>query len=431
MRLYKMELYKICSKKLFLFSAAASLAILLLYMYSAVIDRTTTINGVKYSGFQAVKMDQQITAEFSGELTDEKLTRIVEKYGFPSGVEERHYGFLDSNYLNDFVMEYFSDGYFRGYDDYQVATRTYPIAETVLGQASAATGKPLQLEYTYGWQVFYDVLGIGCILGMALMLLSLSPVYADESWQNTRHLLFTTKEGKHRDIAAKIAAGMTVAVSIFVVIVLVDFLFVACIYGLRGGDCFSGQVLAEEFISQYNEYHNSSTWTSMNYILFCIVECFLGFVEVAAVSLYFSSHCKSPFQAIIASAMCLFVPVFLNQLGRDNLRGIVFQLSQLSIFLFPGIALMSLVPDTLPPTVFRIGKVLCCVLPMLIGQYFRHQFPFYYSVPVMLFVNGAAKDLDFIQCQEGFSWVRQGVFSFAGAVSVLYLVCSWQKYKNS
>ena len=54
MRLYKMELYKICSKKLFLFSAAASLAILLLYMYSAVIDRTTTINGVKYSGFQAV-----------------------------------------------------------------------------------------------------------------------------------------------------------------------------------------------------------------------------------------------------------------------------------------------------------------------------------------------------------------------------------------
>ena len=255
MRLYKMELYKICSKKLFLFSAAASLAILLLYMYSAVIDRTTTINGVKYSGFQAVKMDQQITAEFSGELTDEKLTRIVEKYGFPSGVEERHYGFLDSNYLNDFVMEYFSDGYFRGYDDYQVATRTYPIAETVLGQASAATGKPLQLEYTYGWQVFYDVLGIGCILGMALMLLSLSPVYADESWQNTRHLLFTTKEGKHRDIAAKIAAGMTAAVSIFVVIVLVDFLFVACIYGLRGGDCFSGQVLAEEFISQYNEYH--------------------------------------------------------------------------------------------------------------------------------------------------------------------------------
>ncbi len=155
----------------------------------------------------------------------------------------------------------------------------------------------------------------------------------------------------------------------------------------------------------------------MYYILYCIFENFLGVVEVAAVSLYFSSHCKSPFQAIILSVMCLFVPVFLNLLGRDNFRGIVFLLSQLSILLFPGIALMSLVPDTLHP--------------MLVGQYFRYWFPFYYSVPVLLFSNGVVRDLDFIKYHEGFSWVRQGVFGFVIAVSVLYLICSWQKYKNS
>ena len=156
-------------------------------------------------------MDQQITARFSGVLTDEKITEIVDQYGFPSGVEDRYNKFVDSNYLNTYIMKYFSDGYFHGYDNYRVATCTYPIAETELGQASAAVGKPLQLEYTYGWQVFYDVLGIECLLGMILLLLSLSPVYADESYQNTQHLLFTTKEGKHKDIVAKIAAGMTVA----------------------------------------------------------------------------------------------------------------------------------------------------------------------------------------------------------------------------
>lgn len=431
MRLYKLELYKICSKKLFLFSAAAVFSILVLYMYSYIMDYNTTINGVKYTGFQAIKMDQQITAKYSGVLTDEKITDIVKNYGFPSGVEESYYGFLDSNYLNTFVMKYFSDGYFRGYDNYQVATHTYPIAETELGQASAAIGKPLQLEYTYGWQIFYDILGIGALLGMVLILLSLAPVYADESCQNTQQLLFTTKEGTQKDIAARIAAGMTVAVGIFAVIVLLDFLYAACIYGLSGGDCFSCQTIDEEFISAYNNYQNCSTWGNMYYILYYIFECFLGVVEVAAVSLYFSSHCKSPFQAIILSVMCLFVPVFLNLLGRDNLRGIVFQLSQLSILLFPGIALMSLVPDTLHPMLYRIGKVLCCVLPMLIGQYFRHRFPFYYSVPLLLFVNGAVKDLDFLKYREGFSWVRQGVFGFVIAVSVLYLICSWQKYKNS
>ena len=431
MRLYKMELYKICSKKLFLFSAAAAFSILLLYMYSYVESSTTTINGVKYTGYQAIKMDRQITAKYSGVLTDEKIRDIVENYGFPSGVEERHYGFVDSNYLNTFIMEFFSDGYFQGYDNYQVATRTYPIAETELGQASAAVGKPLQLEYTYGWQIFYDILSIGALLGMVLILLSLSPVYADESYQNTQQLLFTTKEGKQKDIAAKIAAGMTVAVGIFAVIVLLDFLYVASFYGLNGGDCFSCQIIGDEFLSAYHNYQNCSTWGGMYYIVYYIFECFLGFVEVAAVSLYFSSHCKSPFQAIILSVMCLFVPVFLNLLGRDNFRGIVFLLSQLSILLFPGIALMSLVPDTLHPMVYRIGKVLCCVLPMLVGQYFRYWFPFYYSVPVLLFANGVVRDLDFIKYHEGFSWVRQGVFGFVIAVSVLYLICSWQKYKNS
>ena len=120
MRLYIMELYKICSKKLFLFSAAAALSILLLYMYSCIMDSNTTVNGVKYTGFQAIKMDQQITARFSGVLTDEKITEIVDQYGFPSGVEDRYNKFVDSNYLNTYIMKYFSDGYFHGYDNYRV-----------------------------------------------------------------------------------------------------------------------------------------------------------------------------------------------------------------------------------------------------------------------------------------------------------------------
>ena len=87
MRLYKIELYKICSKKMFIYSALASLAILLLYFWSYVISTESTINGVKYTGYQAVRMDRGITEEFKGALTDQKVAQIIEKYGFPSGVE--------------------------------------------------------------------------------------------------------------------------------------------------------------------------------------------------------------------------------------------------------------------------------------------------------------------------------------------------------
>ena len=82
MRLYKMELYKICSRKLFLLSAIATIMILLLFMYTLAVDNYITINGVEYKGLQAVRMNREITEEFKGVLTDEKVSAIVEKYGF-------------------------------------------------------------------------------------------------------------------------------------------------------------------------------------------------------------------------------------------------------------------------------------------------------------------------------------------------------------
>lgn len=427
MRLYKMELYKICSRKLFLFSSAAALIILLLLMYTLAVDNYAMINGVAYEGLQAVQINREITEEFKGVLTDEKVTAIAEKYGFPNGVRENYGNFLYRNYLNEFIMRGFSDGYFHAYDNYKVATHTNPIAETDFGKASVATGKPLLLEYTYGWEVFHAVLGIGFVLGMVFLLLTLSPIYSEENYNNTRQILFTTKEGQRKDIAAKIAAGITIAVGVFAVIVLLDFLFVWSVFGLDGLDCFISQVLENAYVWDWNGYHNTSTWSVQKYLAFYLLQGFFGMIEAAALSLYFSAHCNSPFQSIVASTIGLVLPVFLNMIGRDNFRGIIFQVSQLIILLLPGIALMCLVPDTLNKTVVRIIKVLCCVLPALIGRFFRHVFPFYYTVPFMLIMNGAS-ELDFMQVR--FPWIWPGIFLFVTVVIIVYLVCSWRKYQE-
>lgn len=60
MRLYKMELYKICSRKMFLFSAAATLIILLLFMYMLAVDNYETINGVEYWGYRQFKKTERL-----------------------------------------------------------------------------------------------------------------------------------------------------------------------------------------------------------------------------------------------------------------------------------------------------------------------------------------------------------------------------------
>ncbi len=373
MRLYKMELYKICSKKLFICSAIAALTIIILYAGIFVVGAETTINGVKYTGLEAVKMDRKITEEWKGVLTDEKVAQIVERYGFPSGVSENYNYFLDRNFLNNFVMREFSDGYFHGRDDYHVATRVYPIAETKLGKASEASGKPIVLEYGYGWQVFNIVLEISCMVGIPFVLFALSPIFSEENYINMRQILFTTKEGKTRAVTAKIMAGITVAAGAYAVILTLNFVFVWSVFGLDGGECLYQWVM-EDYVRTWNNYHNISTM----YI-------------------------------------------------RD-FNSIMFIASQLSDVLLLGIAFTSFVPDISGRAGKAALKSLCCILPLSVGIYFRRNFPFYNTIPFMLVLTEGYSDIDIYLSR--YPGIRVMIVLFAAFSSAAFIVCSHKKYKS-
>lgn len=421
-----MELYKICSKKLFLFSVMASLAILLLYFWSHVAGAESTINGVKYTGYQAIKMDREITAAFQGALTDRKVVQIAEKYGFPSGVSEHCNAFLDKNYLNDFVMHGFSDGYFYNIENYHVGTRTFPIAETALGKASAATGKTLLLAYSYGWKVFTEVLQVGCILQIALILLAVSPVFSEESAVNTRQILFTTKEGASSDVIAKIAAGMTVAVGGFAFILLLDLVLSWGVFGLDGLDCFYSQVMENNYIVDRNNYHNPSTEFMRVFLCYFVFCCFLGVTETGAVSLFFSARCKSSFQSVITAAMSILVPILLFMLSQDG--GSLFRILNILPLILLGIALVSFVPDFNSRGYSFAVKTVCCGLPVVAGYFLKRRFPFYITLPIWLIMDGLYWDLMMWKMQ--YPWMPPAIFGFAVMASVVFIVCSWRKYRR-
>lgn len=425
MRLYKMELYKICSKKLFLFSVLASLAIFLLYFWSHVIGAESTINGVKYIGYQAVKMDREITEAFQGALTDEKVAQIVEKYGFPSRVSEHVNTFLDKNYLNDFVMHGFSDGYFHGINDYHVGTCVYPIAETELGKACAATGKTLLLEYAYGWKVFTEVMEVGNILGLALVLLALSPVFSEESAANTRQILFTTKEGASKDIIAKIAAGMTVVVGAYVVMVLLDLILSWCVFGLDGLDCLYGQVMEDSHITDWNNYRNPSAAYMKEILCYFVFSSFLGMTEMGTISLFFSARCKSAFQSVIAAAMSILIPFLLFIMRQDG-DSLFIILNILPLVLL-GIALVSFVPD-FSKGYACIVKLLCCGLMAVAGYILRRRFLFYITLPIWMIMKGTCWDM--MTWKTRYPWMPTATLGFTVMATVIYIVCSWKKYRS-
>ena len=55
-------------------------------------------------------MNRKITEEFEGDLTNEKVNQIIEKYGLPTKLDENMPGWRDGSFLNDFVTRYFTNG---------------------------------------------------------------------------------------------------------------------------------------------------------------------------------------------------------------------------------------------------------------------------------------------------------------------------------
>lgn len=121
MKLYRMELYKLCFRKFFIVLSAVIAGIVILMFGIQVMDEEATVDGITYTGYEAVQVNRRITEEFKGVLTDEKIQQIVEKYGFPQKVEEGWGYFRDANFLNEFVMNYQTDAYIYDWNDYRSA----------------------------------------------------------------------------------------------------------------------------------------------------------------------------------------------------------------------------------------------------------------------------------------------------------------------
>ena len=237
MRLYRMELYKLCHKKAFIICSVLVALILTVYFWLMIDDQLSTVKGVTYHGYKAIKIDRQITETYRGGLTDAKVQQIIKEYGLPSRVEYGYGWWRDANYLNEYVVHYLSDGYIIDWTEYEVPTKAYAIADTELGELQQAIGKEIPFDYTIGWQVLFEVMQLGMILASILVIFSVSVVFSQEGQTGMLQLLFTAQKGKETDAKAKIAAAFTLTVIIYSVVVLFTLLLCVCVFGLDGAEC--------------------------------------------------------------------------------------------------------------------------------------------------------------------------------------------------
>ena len=300
MRLYWAELYKLYHKKTFLIGSVITCVILLVYFQLMINEQMTTVDEITYYGYEAVKIDRQITEAYRGDLTDEKVWRIVEEYGLPSEVKESHGWSQNVNYLNRFVADYLSDGYIRTWDDYRIPTTVYAIADTELGKVQEARGEKISFAYTAGWQVFFKTLEIGMILASILVVMGISVVFAQERQTGMLPLLFTAQEGKEKDTEMKIAAAFTLTIIVYSIVVLSTLALCGGVFGMDGAD-WPLYMAIPDYV--WLDIMSAPSYIPVGTFLWIVI----GFDLVAmmllcAITLCVSAHCKSTFGAVTIAA---------------------------------------------------------------------------------------------------------------------------------
>lgn len=304
MRLYKMELYKLFNNKAFVKACLTALAIwLIFFWFVGVGEEIATVEGIYYQGYDAVKINRLITEEFKGELTDEKLEKMVETYGFPSEVIRNYAGFRDTNYITAFVTAYFTDGYMRGWEEgeYRAPTMLYPIAETDIGKQE----EHILFYYTKGWQVLLDTFQVGMILASIVIIIGVSGLFAEESQLKVLSLLFTTQKGKREDIVAKIMAAFTMVIGIYALITILTIGLSHLVFGLDGTEC------------SYNLVIGQHSWIKMSIksVAILVMEMgLLGLLFLGAMAVCISAHCRSSFYSVVFTAVCWGLPVLIRML---------------------------------------------------------------------------------------------------------------------
>lgn len=328
MQLYKMELYKIFHRKIFWIGILAILGLMFVYFWFAEVgDERCVIDGRSHSGYEAVQMNKKITEEYAGTVTDEKINQIVDKYGLPSELNESMPGWKDGNYLNDFVTRFFTNG---SWENGVKPTVRYRLKDTDLWKAYKEYNENIDsksekndkkqmkteilsmwkfkptLEYTTGWKVFGELLQFGLILGSIMIICVISGIFAEESQTKMLPLIFTTVEGKRKDTSAKVLASFTITVLLYAGITGSAWGLCKIVYDLKGGYNLTGVVIS------------GSMWKTVDkvpffsYLSVLLILGMLAFLSLNAITLCISAYQDSMFGAVVATAICWAIPLFVR-----------------------------------------------------------------------------------------------------------------------
>lgn len=291
MSLFGEECRKMLGKKIVWFAAAVLFVFLGIYISSDINSNHVKENGIHYWGLEAIQKNREIAKEWEGTLTMERLSAILDTYG-PALMETDEEGRSRSgNWVSQYATNRMTD-YMQGGNG--------ALKEEEDLKQFAALLERYRPYFTYmgGFDSILLESGmIGNIGVLLIIVIALAPVFGEEYILKTAPLLLTSVHGKNKDVRAKVFAALAIAGILYLLVNGLLFLVYLVIYGgdgLNAGSCLSMNIEWDSALTCGEIWLNNLRWG------------LLGSLMMAAITLFFSAKCKTPFLALICALISLF-----------------------------------------------------------------------------------------------------------------------------
>lgn len=293
MGLFFMELYKILRRRMLWGGLAAILILMGLWFGMTVLDTNTVVDGVRYTGTEAIRKDREIVQQWEGALTMEKLYDIIETYGYAVNEGTEQYSPRTGNWVSRFATDLLTD-YNRREDHSAAALLSDEELENLTWRLD--TYKPY-FSYLDEVDFFYEMIWTVNILLLFLIMIGFAPIFTEEYQCKTAPVLLTTVYGKKETLLAKLLAALTVAEGMYLLANGILYFVFFAVYGTDGlkADAMLVNVGGLKYwnCSVRQVYLISFFWGAA------------GFAVMMVTTLLFSAACRHSFAALAQAALFL------------------------------------------------------------------------------------------------------------------------------
>ncbi len=296
--IWKEELYKIVSRKIIWLGIFLFLVFITFRLFAERDHYSATIDGQVFRGQEAIRKDQALTSRYAGILTKDKVRQIYEAYGFYYLDEATDSA--KGNFCSRFVTETFTN-YMQTDGNDPTAIHFYKDRDHAYNTAPYLENK-VRFDYFYGWNDFAETYMTTLLAAFVILIVGLSPLFAEEYQLKTADILRTTRRGRQSGIWIKLLAALFFAAALICLVSAYLWGIYTAVFGTQGLDA-SGVLLS------FASFYGYCPETVAGVLVLFVSLGLAGAVLLTSLTAAVSASCRSPFLALVLSLVIFLFPV--------------------------------------------------------------------------------------------------------------------------